>query len=75
MKLSPRSSLICHPPCPDCGGRMVLSCIEPADPGYDKRSFTCTVCGLRDSITVKIESVATTSIARTVGDPSSHNAG
>jgi hypothetical protein len=51
---------------------MVLSCIERTDPGYDKRSFRCAIRGLQDSITVKIESAATTSITQVARDPSSH---
>jgi hypothetical protein len=35
---------------------MVLSHIEPATPGYDKRFFRCTVCGHQDKITVAAES-------------------
>jgi predicted RNA-binding Zn-ribbon protein involved in translation (DUF1610 family) len=51
------SSLITHSPCPDCGGTMMLSCIEPAQPGYDRRTFRCAVCGYQHGVTVKIESV------------------
>jgi len=36
---------------------MSLSCIEPADPGYDKRTFRCATCGYQHFITIKIESV------------------
>lgn len=62
MELAQPFPQICHPPCPLCAGRMVLSCIEPTEPGYHKRSFRCAVCGLLDSITVKIEAEAATSI-------------
>jgi transcription elongation factor Elf1 len=34
---------------------MRLFTIEPAQPGYDKRSFKCTACGHEDSIIVKVE--------------------
>jgi hypothetical protein len=54
--LPPAISLITHSPCPDCGGTMTLSCIEPADPGYDKRLFRCAACGYADYVRVKIES-------------------
>jgi hypothetical protein len=36
---------------------MLLSCIEPADAGYDKRTFRCATCGYQHFIVIKIESV------------------
>jgi hypothetical protein len=47
--------LITHSPCPCCGGPMMLSCIEPADPGYEKRSFSCAACWYQYSVTFSIE--------------------
>jgi hypothetical protein len=44
---------------------MVLSCVERTDPGYDKRSFRCAICGLQDSITVKIGTAATIRLPKT----------
>jgi hypothetical protein len=32
-----------------------LACVEPADPGYDKRIYICATCGYEDFITVRIE--------------------
>jgi hypothetical protein len=56
---SSRSPIIVRPPCPDCGGPMMLSTIEPATKrGYDKRFFRCTVCGHQDNVTVKSESLS-----------------
>jgi hypothetical protein len=34
---------------------MMLSCIEPTDPGYEKRSFSCAACRYQYGITFKIE--------------------
>jgi hypothetical protein len=34
---------------------MMLSCIEPADPGYEKRSFSCAACRYQYSVTFGIE--------------------
>jgi hypothetical protein len=34
---------------------MMLSCIEPTDPGYEKRSFSCAVCWYQYSIIFGIE--------------------
>jgi hypothetical protein len=35
---------------------MMLSCIEPTDPGYEKRSFSCAACRYQYSVTFGIES-------------------
>jgi ribosomal protein S27AE len=44
--------------CPKCGCTAVLSAIEPAEPGYDKRTFRCSSCGHQVTMTVKIENGA-----------------
>jgi hypothetical protein len=36
---------------------MMLSCIEPAQPGFDRRTFRCAVCGYQHGVTVKIDCV------------------
>jgi hypothetical protein len=47
--------MITHSPCPSCGGPMMLSCIEPADPGYEKRSFSCAACRYQYGVTFRIQ--------------------
>jgi hypothetical protein len=49
--------LITHSPCPICGGPTMLTCIEPADPGYEKRSFSCAACRYQYGVTFGIEGV------------------
>jgi hypothetical protein len=49
--------LITHSPCPNCGGPMMLSCIEPTDPGYEKRSFSCAACRYQYGVTFGIDGV------------------
>ena len=49
------SAEIIRPPCPRCGTRMMLSRIEPDDPGYDKHSFECSKCGSEHSEIVKFK--------------------
>jgi hypothetical protein len=34
---------------------MMLSCIEPADPGYEKRLFSCAACRCQYGVTFRIE--------------------
>jgi hypothetical protein len=34
---------------------MMLSCIEPADPGYEKRLFSCAACWYQYSVRFRIE--------------------
>jgi hypothetical protein len=36
---------------------MMLSCIEPTDPGYEKRSFSCAACRYQCSVTFGIDGV------------------
>jgi hypothetical protein len=43
------------PQCPYCGAPTTLSSIEPAEPGYDRRSFRCTACRRAHSIKTKVE--------------------
>jgi hypothetical protein len=47
--------MITHSPCPGCGGPMMLCCIEPTDPGYEKRSFSCAACRYQYGVTFKIQ--------------------
>lgn len=53
--MSRRFKLVTHSPCPSCGGPMMLSCIEPADPGYEKRSFSCAACRYQYGVTFRID--------------------
>lgn len=52
----PESILIAlaRPPCPKCRSRMWLSSIEPGEPGHDRRTYECIVCGHEMVKTVKI---------------------
>lgn len=50
-----RFPLVRHSPCPSCGGPIMLSCIEPADPGYEKRWFNCAACRYQYSVKFRIE--------------------
>lgn len=34
-----------RPRCPTCAMQMYLSHIEPGQPGFDLRTFTCPSCG------------------------------
>jgi ribosomal protein S27AE len=43
-----------RPNCPHCRGLMMLSFIEPAGPGYDRRVFKCG-CGHLEDIKVRID--------------------
>ena len=44
---------IYRPPCSNCGAPTTLARIEPAQkPGYDLRSFECTVCTNIDIVEV-----------------------
>ena len=53
---SSQSPIIVRAPCPECGGPMMLSTIEPAaKAGYDKRFFRCTICGHCDNLTVRAD--------------------
>jgi hypothetical protein len=45
---------ITHPMCPQCRDVMMLSFIEFADPGYDRRVFKCA-CGHVEDIKVRID--------------------
>jgi predicted RNA-binding Zn-ribbon protein involved in translation (DUF1610 family) len=38
------SDSIVRPPCPKCGIRMLLSCIEPEKLGYETQIFECPKC-------------------------------
>jgi hypothetical protein len=47
-------SVITHPACPHCRGVMMLSFIEPADPGFDRRVFKCVACEYIEDVKVRI---------------------
>jgi hypothetical protein len=55
MTLDQKSPIIGDHPCPVCEVPMVLFLIEPAEPGYDNRTFKCAACGGTDAIKVKVE--------------------
>jgi hypothetical protein len=40
----PQQRIIGRPFCELCKSQMWLSCIEPDEPGYDKRTFECPAC-------------------------------
>ena len=40
-------------PCPKCKQPMRLGLIEPAEPGYEKRTYECAACGHSEIRTVK----------------------
>ena len=42
-------------PCTKCGAKMVLARIEPAEPGYDLRTFECTKCNNADQYILEYE--------------------
>ena len=41
-----------RPPCPKCGGTMLLRLIEPLAAGFDQRSFECKACDYADRLVV-----------------------
>jgi ribosomal protein L37AE/L43A len=41
-------------PCSKCGKPMRLTCIEPATPGYDVRTFECLECNTIRSFSVRV---------------------
>jgi ribosomal protein S27AE len=47
------SSILGRPFCPECGCRMWLVSITPAEAGFDERMFECPRCGSKESITLK----------------------
>ena len=42
-------------PCPECSARMMLACIEPEKPGYDRRTFECQKCSYSEEVVVNFE--------------------
>jgi len=44
-----------HPNCPICGEKTSLARIEPAERGFDIRSFNCAKCGSELNLTVKLK--------------------
>jgi predicted RNA-binding Zn-ribbon protein involved in translation (DUF1610 family) len=45
-------------PCPKCGGVAVLVAIEPAESGFDKRTFRCSSCGHHVTTIVKVKNAS-----------------
>jgi hypothetical protein len=41
--------------CPKCGAHLALARIEPAQPGYDLRTFECRECGHSETKVSPIE--------------------
>jgi hypothetical protein len=41
------------PRCSHCGGDMILTRIEPEQPGQDRRTFECKACGRSESKTMR----------------------
>jgi hypothetical protein len=46
---------IVHPVCARCGAPMWLTRIEPDEPGCEKRTFECQVCGDTTSDLIKFK--------------------
>jgi hypothetical protein len=44
-----------HPPCPLCGSEMMLTRIEPEDPGYETRMFECLSVATRHGSSCRSE--------------------
>jgi transposase-like protein len=44
-----------HPNCPICGKQTSLARVEPAERGFDTRSFNCAKCGNELNLTVKLK--------------------
>jgi len=40
--------------CPDCESPMMLSHIEPENPGFDLRTYACLMCAATESIVVAV---------------------
>jgi predicted RNA-binding Zn-ribbon protein involved in translation (DUF1610 family) len=45
------------PQCPKCGGQMILTRIEPEQPGSDRRTFECRDCGRSESRVVQFRAL------------------
>ena len=43
-----------RPFCPDCDSVMILSRLEPDEPGFDLRTCVCLMCAETESIVVAI---------------------
>jgi hypothetical protein len=41
-----------RPFCPDCDAPMILSVLEQDKPGFDLRTFACSMCAATESIVV-----------------------
>jgi hypothetical protein len=39
-----------RPPCSRCGRPLLLTRIEPEEPGFDLRMYYCAFCGTNESI-------------------------
>jgi hypothetical protein len=54
-----------RPPCSGCGKPLILTRIEPQEPGFDLRIYYCANCGSNDTILASVEGAAQTPIATT----------
>jgi hypothetical protein len=43
-----------RPPCSKCGRPLLLTRIEPEEPGFDLRKYYCAFCSTNESIIVAI---------------------
>jgi len=50
-EILPQQRIIGRPFCELCKSQMWLACIEPDEPGYDRRTFECPAC---PNVTVRI---------------------
>src|SRR5262249_51355166 len=50
-EILPQQRLIGRPFCELCKSQMWFACIEPDEPGYDRRTFECPAC---PNVTVRI---------------------
>jgi len=55
QSLNSKSELVANPICPKCSVHMMLTRVDPDEPGYDKRTFECQVCNREQSIVVKFK--------------------
>jgi hypothetical protein len=47
-----------RPFCADCEAPMILSRLEPDEPGFDLRTFACLMCAATESIVVRVSSAS-----------------
>jgi uncharacterized Zn finger protein len=77
-KAAPERVAIELPRCPNCGGQMMLTRIEPERPGYDRRLFECKECGHSETTIVQFrearaeDGVSATQLALSPADAPRH---